>query len=220
MQAVTDEIRVVVAEDHPFFRDGLRAALAGAPGVRIVGEAADGESALEMMQACEPDVAILDIGLPRLDGVAVVRKARERRLPVEIVFLTVHTEEDMFEAALELGVKGYLLKDCTAAEIVRCVDAVAAGLHYTAPAMTSYLVRKAGRVERFAERVPGLRLLTAHERSILRRIAHDRTSKEIAQELGIASKTVDAHRSIICGKLKIHGKHVLRRFARRHRADL
>jgi DNA-binding NarL/FixJ family response regulator len=217
---VTDEIRIVIAEDHPFFRDGLRAALAGAPGVRIVGEAGDGESAFELMQASEPDIAILDIGLPRLDGVALARKVRERRLPIEIVFLTVHSEEDMFEEALELGVKGYLLKDCTAAEIVRCVDAVAAGLHYTSPSMTTYLVRKARRIDSFAERVPGLRLLTAHERSILRRIALDRTSKEIAQELGIAPKTVDSHRSVICAKLKIHGRHVLRRFARRHRADL
>jgi DNA-binding NarL/FixJ family response regulator len=217
---VTDEIRIVIAEDHPFFREGLKAALATMRTFRVVGEAGDGEAALECIQALEPEIAILDIGLPRKDGVAVVRRIRELRLPVEVVFLTVYDDEDMFEAALELGVKGYLLKDCTADEIVRCVDAVATGQHYAAPAMTTYLVAKTRRIERFAEQVPGLGLLSAHERAILRRIAQRKTSKEIAQEMGIAPKTVDTHRTNICAKLQIHGKHVLSRFAARHRADL
>jgi len=206
--------------DHPFFRDGLRAALKSVDSFRLVGETSDGQTAFEYVQSLQPDVVILDIGLPRLDGVAVARRIREHRLPVEIVFLTVHDDEQMFEEAIELGVKGYLLKDCTAAEIVRCVKAVSAGTYYAAPSMTTYLVSKTRRIERFAEKVPGLNLLTAHERAILRRIAQDKTSKEIAHEMGIAPKTVDAHRSNICSKLKIHGKHVLSRFAVRHRADI
>jgi DNA-binding NarL/FixJ family response regulator len=217
---VSGEIRIVFAEDHPFFRDGLRTALGGADGFRLVGEAADGAAALELVQSLEPEVAILDIGLPVMNAVSVVRRIREQQLPVEVVFLTVHDEEEMFEEALELGVKGYLLKDCTASELVRCVRAVASGEHYTTPPMTTYLVGKIQRVERFAEKVPGLSLLTAHERAILRRIAHEKTSKEIAEEMGIAPKTVDAHRTNICSKLKIHGKHVLSRFALRHRADI
>jgi DNA-binding NarL/FixJ family response regulator len=217
---MTDAIRIVIAEDHPFFRDGLRAALAAEPSFQLVGEADNGQSALECVQALEPDVAILDIGLPKMHGVAVVREIRARRLPVEVVFLTVHSEEEMFDEALELDVKGYLLKECTAAEIVRCVRAVAAGQHYTAPSMTTYLVSKTRRIEQFTRNVPGLNLLTAHERAILRRIAQDKTSKEIAHELGIAPKTVDTHRSNICAKLRIHGRHVLSRFAVRHRAEL
>jgi DNA-binding NarL/FixJ family response regulator len=217
---MSDEIHIVIAEDHPFFRDGLRAALKSVDSFRLVGETSDGQTAFEYVQSLQPDVVILDIGLPRLDGVAVARRIREHRLPVEIVFLTVHDDEQMFEEAIELGVKGYLLKDCTAAEIVRCVKAVSAGTYYAAPSMTTYLVSKTRRIERFAEKVPGLNLLTAHERAILRRIAQDKTSKEIAHEMGIAPKTVDAHRSNICSKLKIHGKHVLSRFAVRHRADI
>ena len=214
------EITIVIAEDHPFFRDGMRTALTGAPDCRVIGEATDGVNALELVRSLQPEIAILDIGLPRMDGVTVVRRIREQRLPVEVVFLTIRNDEEMFEEALELGVKGYLLKDCTSSELVRCVQAVASGQHWTTPAMTSYLVGRTRRIERFTEKVPGLNLLTPHERAILRRIAQEKTSKEIAQEMGIAPKTVDAHRSNICGKLNIHGKHVLSRFAIRHRADL
>src|SRR6185295_2349241 len=215
---MSGEIRIVFAEDHPFFRDGLRAALGAEDGFRLVGEATDGAAALHLVQSLEPEVAILDIGLPVMNAVTIVRRIREQRLPVEVVFLTIHDEEEMFEEALELGVRGYLLKDCTASELVRCVRAVAAGQHYTTPPMTSYLVGKMQRVERFAEKVPGLSLLTPHERTILRRIAQERTSKEIADEMGIAPKTVDAHRTNICSKLQIHGKHVLSRFAIKHRS--
>ena len=116
-------------------------------------------------------MAILDIGLPRMNGFAVVRKLREERIPVEIVFLTIHDDEDMFEAALELDVKGYLLKDCTDAELLRCISAVSSGQHYTSPSMTTYLVKKTQRVERFEQQTPGLRLLTPQERTILRLIA-------------------------------------------------
>ena len=217
---MSGNLRVVIAEDHPFFRDGLRTALAGADDCQLVGEATDGTRALELVQSLQPDVAILDIGLPGLDGVAVVRRIREQRLPVEVAFLTVHDDEEMFEKALDLGVKGYLLKDCTTSELLRCVRAVAAGQHYTTPPMTSYLVGKTQRVERFAETVSGLSRLTPHERTILRSIAKKKTSKEIARELGIAPKTVDAHRSNICNKLKIYGKHVLSRFAVRHRLEI
>jgi DNA-binding NarL/FixJ family response regulator len=215
-----EPIRLVIAEDHPFFRDGLRRALDRCDAFQIVAETADGPAALEQIRVHKPEVAILDIGLPRMNGFAVVRKLREEGIPVAIVFLTVHDDEAMFEAALELDVRGYLLKDCTDAEMIRCISAVAAGQHYTSPSMTTYLVNKTQRVERFAQQTPGLGLLTAQERTILRAIARDRSSKEIAAEMGIARRTVDAHRSNICRKLEIHGQHALARYAVRHRADL
>lgn len=217
---MSDEIRIVIAEDHPFFRDGVRTALEGAPGFSVIGEATDGAAALELIRSLQPDIAILDIGLPVLNGVALVRRLRELRLPVEVVFLTVYDDRDMFDEALDLGVKGYLLKDCTTHELLKCLAAVAAGQHYTAPPMTSHLVSKTQRIERFTEKVPGLSQLTAHERSILRRIGQGQTSKEIAKAIGITPKTVDAHRSNICAKLKLQGTHGLSRFAMLHRSDL
>jgi DNA-binding NarL/FixJ family response regulator len=217
---VVEETRIVIAEDHPFFLDGLRRTLENAASLTVVGEASDGPTALAHVRSLTPHVAILDIGLPRMNGFEVVRTIREERIPVEIVFLTIHDDEDMFEAALQLGVRGYLLKDCTDAELLRCVAAVRSGQHYASPSMTSYLVKKTQRIEQFTQQLPGLRLLTFHERTILRLVAQDKSSKEIARELGMARKTVDAHRSNICRKLEIHGQHALTRFAALHRQEI
>ena len=217
---MTSDINVVIAEDHPFFRDGLRRALESQPGIRVVAEASDGRTAFDCIQALQPDVAVLDIGLPELDGCALARRIREARLRVELVFLTVCDDEEMFEEALRSDVKGYLLKDCTASEILRCVKAVCAGQNYASPSMATYLASRARRVEKLSEAIPGLRLLTPHERAILLRIAQDKTSKEIAAEMGIAPKTVDAHRLSICHKLDIHGNHVLSRFAIQHKDEI
>jgi DNA-binding NarL/FixJ family response regulator len=215
-----DEIRIVLAEDHPIFLDGLRRALARDDRLRIVGEAGDGRRALELIRSLAPDVAILDIGLPEMDGCAVARQVREELIAVELVFLTVCEEVEVFEHALELDVKGYLLKDATPDEIVRCVRAAASGQNFVSPSMATYLVRRARRIDSFARTLPALQRLTAQERAILQRIAQHKTSKEIAAEIGISPKTVDAHRSNICQKLGLHGNHVLTRFAGQHRDAL
>jgi two-component system, NarL family, nitrate/nitrite response regulator NarL len=215
-----DALRLVIADDHPLFRDGLRRALSRDEGLRIVGEAADGQRALELIRAQAPDVAVLDIGLPGLDGCSVARQVREERLVVELVFLTVCDEVEVFERALEWDVKGYLLKDATPDEIVRCVRAVASGRNFVNPSMTTYLVQRTRRIERFTRTVPGLAQLTAQERAILRRIAFHETSKEIAAAIGISPKTVDAHRASICLKLGLHGTYALTRFTALHRDAL
>lgn len=213
------DVRLVLADDHPLFRDGLRRAL-DQDGLAVVGEAADGRRALELIRTLKPDVAILDVGLPELDGCAVARTVREERLPVEMAFLTVCDEVELFERALEWDVKGYLLKDATAAEIARCARAVAAGQNFVSPAMATYLVNRTRRTARLTRTIPEIQRLTAQERAILARIAQHMASKEIAAELGISPKTVDAHRTNICQKLNLHGNHVLSRFAWQHRDAL
>jgi two-component system nitrate/nitrite response regulator NarL len=213
------DVRIVIADDHPLFRDGLRRALAQ-DGLVVVGEAEDGHRALELIRSQQPHVAVLDIGLPELDGCALARTVREERLPVEIAFLTVCDEVEVFEQALEWDVKGYLLKDATAAEIARCVRTVAAGQNFVSPAMATYLVNRTRRTARLARAIPEIERLTAQERAILARIARHMASKEIAVELGISPKTVDAHRANICQKLNLHGNHVLSRFAWQHRDAL
>ncbi|MGE0816084.1 MAG: response regulator [Vicinamibacterales bacterium] len=213
-------IRIVIAEDHPFFLSGLRQALDREPGFQVVAETGDGRAALEAIRTLAPDVAILDIGLPVMDGCAVVKAVRQARLPVEIAFLTIADDGALFEQALEWDVKGYLLKDCTDVDIVRCVRAIAQGQHFACPTMTTYLVNKTRRIERFTGEAPGLKRLTRQEQAILSLIARDMTSKDIARELGIAQKTVEAHRSNICRKLELHGNHALSRFAIRHRDEI
>lgn len=211
------DLRIVLADDHPVFRDGVRRALAADSALQVIGEAGDGESAYELIRTLRPDITVLDIGLPVLDGCAVARRVRDERLPTSLIFLTVCDDFEVFDQALAWGVKGYLLKDATSAEILRCVRVVGDGQHFVSPAMTSYLVRRTERIEEFTRERAELGRLTPQERLILRRIAMERQSKEIAAELGIAPRTVDAHRANICQKLGLHGNHVLRRFALRNR---
>lgn len=213
-------LRIVIAEDHPLFRDGLKSAIGRDPSLQLVGEAATGVEAYELICASRPDIAVLDVGLPQLDGCAIARRVAEQQLPVAIVFLTVCDDPEVFDDALAWGVKGYLLKDATPAEIVRCLRAVGDGQHFVSPAMTTHLVERTHRVERFTRQVSDLQRLSPQERLILKRIAMDLQSKEIAAELGIAPRTVDAHRASICQKLGLHGNHVLRRFAIRHRHQI
>ena len=214
------DLRVVIAEDHPLFRDGLKAALGRDPSLHLVGEAENGADAYQLLRTARPDVAVLDVGLPVMDGCAIARRAAEERLPVAIVFLTVCDEPEVLDQALAWGVRGYLLKDATPAEIVRCLRAVGDGQHFVSPAMTTHLVERTHRIETFRRQLGALQRLTAQERLILKRIAMERQSKEIAAELGIAPKTVDTHRAHICQKLGLRGNHVLRRFAVQYRDRL
>src|SRR5258708_25771190 len=127
------EIRIVIADDHPIFRHGLRQVIEQSGRLKVVGEAEDGAAAFERIQEARPDIAILDIDMPNDDGFAVARKIREHRLPVTVIFLTMHKDELHFNEALDLGVKGYVLKDNAAADIVNCVNAVGAGHDYISP---------------------------------------------------------------------------------------
>jgi DNA-binding NarL/FixJ family response regulator len=215
-----DKVRIVIADDHPVVRQGLRQVVESAAGLQVVGEAGDGQSALECIRAMRPEIAILDIGMPHLDGFAVTRLLREQNLLVDVIFLTIYREEKVFNRALELGVKGYVLKDSAVTDIVSSIRAVTEGQHYTSPVLTSYLVER-GRCAGPASRSPlGLEDLTPTERRILSRIAEYKTSKEIAEELYISRRTVETHRTHICHKLEIHGSHALMKFALDHKSSL
>lgn len=216
---MNSEITVLIADDHPIFRKGLRQIIETDPSLKIVAEAEDGESALAQMQACCPQVAVLDVDMPGKDGLAVAREVRELRLPVSLIFLTMHKNERFFNAALDTGAKGYVLKDSASAEIVSGIRAVAAGQSYVTPALTDYLLnrRRAGAQ---SSQPTGTDALTEAERRILRLVAEYKTSKEIADELFISVRTVDRHRANIANKLDLRGAHALLQFALEHKADL
>ena len=163
---------------------------------------------------------MLDLTMPLKDGFAVARAARELGLKAPLVFLTMHKDEHYLHAALDLGAKGYVLKDSALAEIVACIKSVVAGHEYISPALSSYLIRRSTRAAALAADKPALEQLTPTERRVLKLIADGRTSREIAAELGIGIRTVEHHRNNIAVKLELHGSHGLVKFAIQHQAEL
>jgi len=214
------KIQVLLADDHPAFRDGLRAAITSGTDLQIVGEATEGETALRLIGELRPDVAVLDITMPKLSGLQVARQLQRQRSAVNIIFLTMHNEQDMFEKAMDAGAKGYVLKESAVSDIVESIRTVAGGRHYLSPGISHYLVQRAQRQDSFRKTQPGLDSLTPAERRVLKLISEDRTTKEIADDLSLSPRTIEAHRQNICNKLALRGSHSLLRFAFDHRDEL
>jgi DNA-binding NarL/FixJ family response regulator len=216
------EITVLIADDHPIFRKGLREIIEADPGLKIIAEAEDGERALALIQSLRPQVAVLDVDMPHKDGVAVAREVRELRLNVPLIFLTMHRDERFFNAALDVGAQGYVLKDSALSEILSAIKAVAAGRSYITPLLTNYLLnRRASRAQTAQHTgLAGLDALTETERRVLKLVAEYKTSREIADQLFISVRTVDRHRANIGAKLDLKGSHALLQFAIEHKAEL
>jgi DNA-binding NarL/FixJ family response regulator len=217
---VTQPIRVLIADDHPIFRSGLRIAIEADPLLRVIAETGDGHTTLRRLEELQPDVAVLDFDIPPPDGLAVARAIQERRWPVKTIFLTMHKDEVLLNAAVDAGVKGFVVKDSLANEIVGCIKTVAAGQTFFSPVLSGLLLARRNRHEDLARQMPSLNDLTPSERRILKLIADSKTNKEIAEELFISVRTVETHRSNICNKLGLTGKHPLLTFALNHRAEL
>ena len=215
-----DEVRVLIADDHPIVRKGLREVMEADRALIVVDEVGDGETALRRIRELRPDVAVLDIDMPGLDGFEVTRQIRTEGLPVSVIILTIHSEADMFNEALDLGVKGYVVKDSAVNEIVAGIKAVAAGQYYISPSLSALLVNRRARAEFLANEKPSLAKLTPTEHRILSLIAQSKSSKEIAEELFIHYRTVENHRTNICQKLDLHGSHALLKFALQHKSEL
>jgi DNA-binding NarL/FixJ family response regulator len=214
------ETHILIADDHPLLRQGLRQAIESDPQLIVVAEVGDGNSALERLRKLRPEIAVLDVNMPELDGFGVARVIREEQLPVEIIFLTVYRERTFFNQALDLGAKGYILKDSASTDIVTGIKAVAAGEYFTSPALTSYLINRQRPTTADSEPATGMASLTPTERRILSLIAAYKTSKEIADELCISFRTVNTHRANICQKLHLQGNHALMKFALAHQDEL
>src|SRR5687767_13832667 len=205
--------KILIADDHPVFRRGLRMVIESESGLDVVAEADDGAATLAAIALHKPDLVVLDVNMPELNGFDVVRTLQAERSKVAVVFLTMHRDEDMFNAAMDLGVMGYILKDGAVTEIISCIRAVLNGQPYISSELSAFLLdrhRRAGQLER---QVPSLQRLTATEHRILQLVADYKTSKEIAEILCIHSRTVDNHRTNISQKLDLKGSHALLKFA-------
>ena len=204
-------VRVLVADDHALFRAGVRKLLQSFEGIQVVGEAADGHEALRLSGTERPDVLLMDIGMPGLNGVeAAARLTREGPRP-RVVILSMHTGEDHVLRAIRAGAAGYLLKDASPAELEAAVRAAARGEIYLSPAISRYdvddYVRRAG-----GDRSP-LDRLTSRQREVLQLIAEGNTTKAIATRLGLSVKTVETHRAQLMERLEARDVATLVRLA-------
>jgi DNA-binding NarL/FixJ family response regulator len=218
---MADEIRILIADDHPLMRKGLRLSIEEESDLRIVAEAADGEAALAFVAKLQPDIALLDIEMPKRDGLSVAREIIKQELKTQIIFLTFHASEDLFRGAMDLGCKGYILKDSAVQEVVAGIRAVAAGRPYLSSAITADLLQRREIPE--AKSAQDLtNTLTATERRIMQLIGTGKTSKEIGAELSIHYRTVENHRTNICRKLRLEGEgaNALLRFALQNKTSL
>jgi DNA-binding NarL/FixJ family response regulator len=209
---VADEIQILIADDHPLMRKGLRLSVEEDPGLRVVGEASDGEAALALIKKLQPHVALLDIEMPKLDGLGVLREMVKSGLKTEVIFLTFHSNQDLFRSAMDMGCKGYILKDSAVQEVVAGIHAVASGRPYISSAITTDLLQRQNQPDAKSSQMSHL---TPTELRIMQLIARGKTSKEIGAELSIHYRTVENHRTSMCRKLDLDGEgaNALLRFA-------
>lgn len=217
---MNEEIKILIVDDHPIFRRGLRQVIESDSRLKVLGEAENGISALDLIEELKPQVVVADVNMPQMGGLELAEKIRERNLPVALVFLTMHKDETMFNAAMDAGVSGYVLKDNAITDITDCIKTVAAGRHYITPALSDYLFNRSRKNSAFKEQIGGLDSLTKTERRVLQLIAEDKTSRQIGELLFIHSRTVDNHRTNISRKLNLQGSHALLRFALKNHSEL
>lgn len=204
------KVRIIIADDHPVFLAGLRAVVDAEPDIEVVGEASDGEQALKMLCDLHPDVAVLDIGMPKVDGIGLLTEIERRRLQVRVIFMTMYRERKLYDRGMELGLQGYVMKDSASSDLIEAIRTVMAGNRFVSPDLLSHFTESRSRS---GEKRVTAEQLSASEMRILSLIAEYKTSREIADTLFISPRTVETHRTNICTKLGLQGRHALMKFA-------
>ena len=199
-------VRVVVVDDQEMVRAGFAALLNAQEGIEVVGQAADGQQALEVCGRTSPDVVLMDVRMPVLDGVAATTRLLADPTDLRVLMLTTFDVDDYVYAALRAGASGFLLKDATPAELVSAVRVVAAGDALLAPTVTSRLIAHFTRAPRLVGTPPSLSVLTPREREVLTLIARGLSNTEIAAKLVVAEQTVKTHVGRILAKLTIRDR--------------
>jgi DNA-binding NarL/FixJ family response regulator len=215
-----DELKILIVDDHPIVRKGLRQVIEEEPDLKVIAEAGDGNAGLALIRESKPDIVILDLDIPQMNGFAVAAEVKKLALATKIIFLTFHNEVDLFYKAMDLGSAGYILKESALLDIVGGIRAIAAGHTFVSPSMTSALLDRRARSTALHQTMPGVGDLTPAESRILRMIAAGKSTKEIAAELYVHPRTVETHRASICFKLQLSGANSLLRFALEHKSEL
>ena len=199
-----NQIKVFVAEDHTIVRKGIRSLLEAEDGIEVVGEAQDGREAVEKVRKVRPDVVLMDIGMPGLNGLEATIQIKKACPEVKVLVLSMHTDEQYVQHVLQAGASGYLVKQAAEAELMVAINAVKKGRKYLSPEISGEIV------ERYLRQSPAegadddYLILTGREREVLQLVAEGKTNKEIAVLLKIGVKTVDSHRTHIMSKLQVN----------------
>ncbi|HEY3439267.1 MAG TPA: response regulator transcription factor [Paludibaculum sp.] len=196
--------RVILADDHTVIRSGLRLLLERQPDLTVVGEAENGRQAVDLAEELKPDVAVLDIAMPHLNGIEATRQIVARNAAVSVVILSMHSDEGYVIRALQAGAKAYLLKDSAEADLIAAISAVRDGKSFFSPAVSRLLLEDYVRQMQRKGSVDSYELLTNREREIFQLVAEGKANKEIATLLNLSPYTVDTHRTRILQKLNLH----------------
>lgn len=210
-------IRVLIVDDHTIVRTGLRALIKGEAGMELVGEATCGEEALQMAQALRPDVMVLDLSLPDLDGIQVTRKIKREQPDLHVLILTVHEDEALLREAIRAGASGYIIKHAAESELISAIHSVKIGDLYVHPRMIRTLFTEPEKPEpsSITDSSPEEQL-TPREIEVLRLIVQGYTNRQIAELLSLSVRTVEGHRGNLTEKLGLHSRVELARYAREH----
>ncbi|MBC8332641.1 MAG: response regulator transcription factor [Anaerolineae bacterium] len=206
------DIRILLVDDHTILRDGLRSFLEREPGLKVVGEASDGRTAVEITEKLLPDIIVMDVAMPLLNGIEATTKIKQSHPQIKIIILSMYDYENYIRQALAAGAAGYILKDACAAELIDAIHAVKKGESVLSPAITRLVIEDYLRWGEI-QPVENNNNLTAREREVLQLIAEGYTNKEISEILVISAKTVQAHRTNLMDKLDLHSKGELIKYA-------
>lgn len=209
-------IRVLLVDDHPLVRDGIRARLEGEPGIEVVGEASNGEEALQQVEVLAPDVLLMDVSMPVMNGFEATRRLAELAPKVRVLILSMHDNREYILKLIKSGAKGYILKDVSAEEMLCAIETVHQGGTYFSAGASRSLFNPAEAAPPEADAAPS-EVLTPRELTVLRQLAEGCNNKEIARELGISVRTVETHRQNIKAKLDIQTAAGLVRYAIEHK---
>ena len=198
------KLRVLLADDHIVMRTGLRALLERQSNLEVVGESENGRETVELAATLRPDVVVMDVGMPVLNGIEATRTIVTERPTTAVVILSMHADESYVMRALSAGARGYLLKDSAAADLLGAIQAVSQGKSFFSPKVSRILAEDYVRVLKQKGAVDSYDLLTSREREILQLLAEGKANKEVATDLNISTYTVETHRSHILQKLNLH----------------
>ena len=202
---------IVLADDHQIVREGIRRLIETRSDFEVIGEVGNGEDAVRMITERQPDIALMDINMPRVSGIEATRRLERQGIDTRVLVLSMHEDRNYVEEVLRAGASGYIVKNSSPAELLSAIDAVREGRSYLSDSITQQVVDAIAHPD--GEAPAGLTVLTDREREVLQLIAEGLSSKEIAGQLGVSLKTVDSHRSNLMEKLDIHKVAGLVKFA-------